>query len=150
MSLFSVSTMLHAQFQKPTEEELKMTADPKNPGAAAIILNQEELDNDPRHVRTIYERIKILTEKGKELSTVNIPYVNEGWGVTDIQARTIHADGTIIPLAGKPEELLLTKTGDFTVSRKVFSLPSVEVGSILEYRYDLYYDRFFSTPEWRI
>ncbi len=38
-----------AQFQPPTAEELKMTADPKAPGAAAVFLNIEEIANDPLH-----------------------------------------------------------------------------------------------------
>jgi hypothetical protein len=35
--------LLHAQFQEPTAEELKMTADPKAPGAAAVYLNYEDV-----------------------------------------------------------------------------------------------------------
>ena len=37
-----------AQFQPPTDEELKMTADPKAPGAAAVYLDYVETANDPR------------------------------------------------------------------------------------------------------
>jgi hypothetical protein len=32
---------VQAQFKQPTDEELKMTADPKAPGAAAVYLNIE-------------------------------------------------------------------------------------------------------------
>jgi hypothetical protein len=41
-----------AQFQQPTDEELKMTADPKAPGAAAVYLNLEEITNDPLHYKS--------------------------------------------------------------------------------------------------
>ena len=41
-----------AQFQAPTDEELKMTADPKAPGAAAVYLNIEEIANDPLHYQS--------------------------------------------------------------------------------------------------
>jgi hypothetical protein len=34
-----VPTALRAQFLQPTPEELKMTEDPKAPGAAAVYLN---------------------------------------------------------------------------------------------------------------
>ena len=149
-ALFLAATCGHAQFQQPTSEELKMTSDPKAPGAAAVYLYREETDNDERHVRSFYARIKILTEKGKEQATINVAYANQGWEVTDIKARTIHSDGTVIPLEGKPEDLLLTKEDKFKLSRKVFNLPSVEVGSILEYRYDLRYDSFFAPPEWDV
>ena len=57
--------LLHAQFQPPSEEELKMTADPKAPGAAAVYLNINEIANDPMHYQSSYFRIKVLGEKGK-------------------------------------------------------------------------------------
>lgn len=142
---------LRAQFTPPTPEELKMTDDPKSPGAAAVYLNYSEDDNDPIHYQAIYARIKILTEKGKELSVVNLPFLASDFKITDIKARTIHADGTIIPLEGKPEELLSSKTSDKTISHKVFTLPKVEVGSIIEYRYEIHYDdHHYSSPMWEI
>ncbi len=144
-----------AQFQKPSSQELKMTADPKAPGAAAVYLNVEEITDDDAHYESVYARIKVLQEKGKELATVEIPYWRGNFRVDDIKARTIHADGTVIPLAGKPEDLLAakmsTKDGGAQVNRKVFNLPSVEVGSILEYFYKLRYDDYrFSSPFWEI
>lgn len=143
--------LLPAQFIPPTPEELKMTEDAKAPGAAAVYLNYSEDDNDPMHYKSIYARIKILAEKGKELSVVDLPYENRNYRITDIKARTIHADGTVIPLEGTPEDLLTSRNGDHQISRKVFTLPKVEVGSILEYRYEIRYDdSMFSSPEWEI
>ena len=93
----------------------------------------------------------MLTEKGKELATVELPYTRGDWKITDISGRTIHPDGTVIPLTGKPEDLLSEKVGERQIGRKVFTLPSVEVGSILEYRYNLRYDdNHFSSPSWEI
>jgi Domain of Unknown Function with PDB structure (DUF3857)/Transglutaminase-like superfamily len=148
--------LLVAQFQTPTSDELKMTADPKAPGADAVYLNLEEITDDPLHFHSVYARIKVLQEKGKELATVEIPYLQGGTKVTDIKARTIHSDGTIIPLEGKPEDLLIAKATEKNgeneqINRKVFTLPSVEVGSILEYRYQIRYDdNHFSSPLWEI
>ncbi len=117
-----------------------MTSDPKAPGAAAVYLNIKEVTNDPLHYHSFYARIKILQEKGKDLATIQIPYETYDFKITDIKGRTIHSDGTIVPLVVKPEDLLIVKQGDFKVDRKVINLPSVEVGSILEYRYELRYD----------
>lgn len=145
------SALLHAQFQAPAPDELKMTTDPKAPGAAAVYFEINELTDDQLHYRSAYARIKVLTEKGKELATVEIPYLSGNFKVTSIKARTIHPDGTTIPLVGKPEDLLVVKSGAINVGSKVFNLPSVEVGSILEYRYEVHYeDRFVSSPYWRI
>jgi hypothetical protein len=149
--------LLFAQFQQPTDEELKMTADPKAPGAAAVYLNVEEVTSDQLHYQSFYARIKVLTEKGKELATVDVPpYLRGTSKITDIKGRTIHSDGTIIPLVGKPADLLVAKVknkeGDqLQVNRKVFTLPSVEVGSILEYTYQIQDDdNMSSSPHWEI
>jgi hypothetical protein len=140
-----------AQFQQPTNDELKMTADPKAPGAAAVYLNISETANDPMHYESVYVRIKVLTEKGKDLAKVEVPFVKGDRKVTDIKGRTIHSDGTVIPLTVKPEDLLAEKRGDLQFQQKVFTLPSVDVGSILEYAYTLRYDdNEFSSPQWEI
>jgi len=39
--VFAAPALLIAQFQDPTPEEFKMTADPKAPGAAAVYLYYE-------------------------------------------------------------------------------------------------------------
>ncbi|MGA3371613.1 MAG: DUF3857 domain-containing protein [Terracidiphilus sp.] len=161
--------LILAQFQKPTSEELRMTADPKAPGAAAVYLNVVEAADDDLHFHSFYARIKVLQEKGKELATVEIPYVTADstdtryaymperfqTRVEEIKARTIHADGTVIPLTGKPEDLMGVKTvsskGDLQINRKVFNLPSVEVGSILEYYFKVRFDdHFWEPPDWNI
>jgi hypothetical protein len=137
-----------AQFQQPTGEELKMTADPKAPGAAAVYLYREEITDDYAHLHSFYERVKVLTEKGKELATVNIPYVTGADKVTKIEGRTIHADGTVIPLTVKPDDLVDLKTKSYQINSMVFTLPNVEVGSILEYRYS--YSGATFAPTWWI
>jgi hypothetical protein len=147
IALASPATLL-AQFQPPTDEELKMTSDPKAPGSAAVYLYREEITDEYERYHSFYERIKVLTEKGKELATVSIPYVPGADKVTKIEGRTIHADGTIVPLTVKPDDLIDFKTKGVQVNSVVFTLPSVEVGSILEYRYR--YSGSTFAPTWWI
>ena len=143
--------LFQAQFQAPTSEELQMTADPKAPGADAVYLYREDVTDDTIQAHSYYERIKVLTEKGKELATIRIPYEHGVDTVKDIQGRTIHADGTIIPLAAKPTDLMDFKSKTFQVNTVVFTLPSVEVGSILEYRLVVRSpDNRVSQPDWEI
>ncbi len=140
-----------AQFQEPTKDELTMTADPKAPGAAAVYFYREETVDDALHFHGYYSRLKVLTEKGKELATVRIPYERGNFKVTDIKGRTIHSDGTVVPLTTKPTDLVDIKSGTFQVNTMVFTLPSVEVGSILEYRLQLRYDdTVVSSPNWSV
>jgi hypothetical protein len=71
--------------------------------------------------------------------------------VNDIQGRTIHADGTIVPLNAKPSDLTDFKAKNFQVNTVVFTLPAVEVGSILEYRLKIREpDQTFTQPTWEI
>jgi hypothetical protein len=148
---FASPALLRAQFQQPTDEELKMTADPKAPGAAAVYLYREETTDDKLHYHGYYERVKVLTEKGKELATIRIPYEHGDFKVTDIKGRTIHPDGTIVSLTAKPEDLMDVKTRTSQVNQMVFTLPSVEIGSIFEYRLQLRYsDGIVSSPDWII
>ena len=144
-------TPVPAQFQEPTADELKMKADPKAPGAAAVYLYREETTDDTQHFHSYHDRIKVLTEKGKELATIRIPYEPGPFNVEGIQGRTIHSDGTVVPLTAKPNDLMELQAGSHQVNEMVFTLPSVEVGSVLEYRLDIHYNRnIVSPPHWQI
>ena len=139
-------------WQAPTPEELKMTSYPAAPGAPAVYLFREEtVDNDDK-ASTLYARIKILTEKGKDMfGDIEIPYATSGFKITDLEGRTIHSDGTVIPLTGKPYDKLLIKEGHVRIMAKVFSLPDVQVGSILEYRYKVKMDSdWVYAPDWHL
>ena len=157
-------TLVCGQFQPPNPDELKMTSDPKAPGAAAVYLDMGETDNDAQHSQNYYARIKVLTEKGKEAATVEIPYRGGEFSIGSVSGRTIHSDGTIVPLTVKPEDLLIEKSNEVEVGRQayagqvrrqrtVFTLPSVEVGSILEYSFQLRFNAQFYwhlSPEWEV
>jgi Domain of Unknown Function with PDB structure (DUF3857)/Transglutaminase-like superfamily len=139
-------------WQQPTPEELKMTSDPAAPNAPAVYLFREEKTDEALHIHAMYARIKILTEKGKEMfSDIEIPYEAKDSSITDIAGRTIHPDGTVIPLTAKPIDKLVVKTGNYKVMAKVFTMPDVQIGSILEYRWTLRYDyEYLSPPRWYI
>ncbi len=65
----------HAQqWTAPTPEELSMTSQPEVPGAAAVYLNREETTDDKMHMFSIYTRLKVLTERGKEYGNVELNY----------------------------------------------------------------------------
>jgi hypothetical protein len=157
-AFLSGPTVLSAHAQQwtpPTPEELSMTSQPEVPGAPAVYLFREETTDDKMHMFSIYTRLKILTERGKELSNVELSFARSTDGnrfsVDDIQGRTIHPDGTIIPFTGKPYEKLIEKTQGVKILAKVFTLPDVTVGSIIEYRYKMHYDDgYYTSPQWYI
>jgi hypothetical protein len=149
--LGSVCT-LRAEFPELTQEELRMTLDPKAPGAAAVILYREELVDDNFRYRSFMVRIKVLTEKGMEAATIHIPYYKSWSKVSNIQGRTVHPDGTVYPLAAKPSELTDVKSKFIQYNEMVFTLPNVEVGSVIEFRLQIHYDPQgpLPQPEWII
>jgi Domain of Unknown Function with PDB structure (DUF3857)/Transglutaminase-like superfamily len=155
-SLFLIAVpAARAQWTVPTPEELSMTSQPQVPGAAAVYLFREEITEDNLHMFSIYVRLKVLTERGKEYANVELEYEHNSDGsstvIEDVQGRTIHRDGTIIPFTGKPYEKLVEKTQGVKFMAKVFTLPDVEVGSIIEYRYKLRLDdHWFRAPTWYI
>jgi hypothetical protein len=143
------------QWTAPTPEELAMTSQPEVPGAAAVYLFREEITDDHLHMWSTYARLKVLTEAGREYANVEVGAYhsdeNGSYTVDGISGRTIHPDGTIIPFTGKPFDKLIEKAQGYKVMAKVFTLPDVEVGSIIEYRYELRYDEYyFIAPSWFI
>jgi hypothetical protein len=137
---------------QPTPEELKMTADPKAPDAEAEFLNLDVVSDEREHTHSVYARIKILTEKGKnDYSDVQMEYIASEESIHAVEGRTIHSDGTVVPFTGQPFDKEIHKTSDYKIMAKVFSMPDVQVGSILEYRYELHYSaEFISAPIWYV
>jgi len=193
-----------AQFQPIPKEELTMSSDPAAPGAAAVYLYREETTDDPHAFRTVYARIKVLTEEGKAAAVVHVDFpktfvfnaqgsnssrMTGGFGggstqssigpsnsahwsmpsvahvgedapwdtdsyqgkveIGALEGRVVHADGTVVPLMGKPTELLKATKGP-RGTETIFTLPGVEVGSVIEYRYQVRYDRYLTAPNWQL
>jgi hypothetical protein len=95
LALLSIPALASSGWQQPTPDELKMTADPAAPDAAAVFLYRSETVDDHLHNHTLYVRMKILTEKGRELADVEMPtFDRRSYNITNIEGRTIHSDGT--------------------------------------------------------
>ncbi len=124
-------------FQPVSPDELKMTSEPKAPGAHAIILFRQ-VDRDDRGLTAhedVYFRIKILTEEGRKYADIEIPFWKERGSVGNIHARTIEPDGSIVNFAGKAFDKSIVKARGVNYQAKTFTLPDVQVGSILKYYY---------------
>lgn len=133
--------------------DLAMKDNPASPGADAMILYRESVvsvkdvmlhgDSDQEYVR-----IKIFTDAGKKYANVEIPYFGGGLGnssmwvvnsnavsITGVRGRTIHPDGSIVPFDGKVYDKVAESNGGFKVRLATFTLPDVQPGSIIEYKY---------------
>jgi hypothetical protein len=121
-------------------EDLAMTECPQQPGAAAIILYREEITDGDTHVTSVFKRLKILSEAGREYSNIEIMYL-KGWTkVTDIQARIVPPKGPAREFAGTIFDKTAMSYRKMRVAAKTFALPDVAVGSIIDYRYKIEID----------
>jgi hypothetical protein len=124
-------------FQSVSPEELKMTSEPLAPGAPAIILYRQ-VDRDDNGLTSHednYFRIKILTEEGRKYADVEIPFVKGINDVVHLHARSIRPDGSVAEFDGKVFEKSIVKARGLKYLAKTFTLPDVQVGSIVEYFY---------------
>jgi uncharacterized protein DUF3857/transglutaminase superfamily protein len=118
-----------------TPADLELKSDPNAPSAPAIYLYRQVDRDDTRNAEVIYERIKVLTEAGREYGNVQVPYIKHDQRVERIAARTIQPDGTITDFRGEIYDKPLLAARGVKTMTKSFSLPNVGVGTIVEYRY---------------
>jgi len=125
-----------------TPQDLQYKEAPGNKGASAVRLYYAQYINDNTASCFFYQRIKILNEKalagGSSYADVEIPILTLGdlvEDITDLKARTIKPDGSIVEFNGKPFEKVVFKGRGNKFSVKAFSMPEVSVGSIIEYKY---------------
>jgi hypothetical protein len=118
-----------------TEEEKALKDCPQQPGAPAIFLYREEINDDNTFISSYYCRIKILTAAGKERANIEIPFLKGLSKIEGLKARVVRPDGTSVEFNGQIFDKTALRTGGFKVTVKTFALPDVDVGSIIEYRY---------------
>jgi hypothetical protein len=152
-------------FQPVNPDELKMTSEPQAPGVAAIILDREvnrddlgsnshggmqvSSDNSISRFEENYYRIKILTVEGRNYANVEIPLLHGLHDITGIGARTIHPDGSIVNFDGKILEKMVYKRRGLKYQAKTFTLPDVQVGSVIEYYYTVHFEGgYIWSSEW--
>ena len=124
-----------AEWQPISPEELQMKREPKAPTAAAIYLYRQVDRDDANASESIYSRIKILTDEGRKYANVEISYLKGSNSIRSLEARVIRPDGTIVEFDGTVYDKPLVKARGVKMMSKSFTLPGVEVGSIIEYRY---------------
>ena len=124
-----------------TQDELKMTSEPKAPGAPALYLYRQVDRDDWNNREDNYVRIKVFTEEGRKYADVEIPFLKGHGDIWGIHARTIRPDGSIVKFDGKIYERMILKARGVKYLAKIFTLPEVQPGGIIEYRYTRDFER---------
>lgn len=149
--LFS-AVAARADWPAVTKDELNYKGVPGQPDAPAVVLMHDRIDDNEHHVKNEYYKIKILTDAGRERATVIVPFDRHGQGITDIKGRTTHADGTVVHFEGKPfDKEVESGSGSSKYHVKAFTLPDVQVGSVIEYSFAWRYDEHLVyAPTWEL
>ncbi len=134
---FRMRTAVADEWQPISPDELRMTSVAEAPGAPAVILyRQVDRDDNGRTGNEYnYVRVKILTEEGRKYGDVEIPYFKGERTVHGLKARTIRPDGSVANFEGKAFDKTIVKAKGVKYLAKTFSMPDVQVGSIIEYHY---------------
>jgi hypothetical protein len=127
-------------FKPVAPEELAMKDNPKQPGAHAMILEVTDSEDDNQASAEHYKRLKIFSEEGKKYADIEIPYLKGSFSINNIKARTVRPDGTIVPFNGQVYDKLVVKSKHLKFQAKTFTLPDVQPGSIIEYKYRVGWD----------
>jgi Domain of Unknown Function with PDB structure (DUF3857) len=124
-------------FRPVSPQELQMTSEPAAPGASAIILYRDVFrdDNGRTSREDNYLRIKILTEEGRKRADIEIPLNKDEGVISNLHARMIKPDGTIVDFDGKVFTKSVVKARGVKVLAKTFTLPAIQVGCVIEYYY---------------
>lgn len=123
-------------------EDLAMKDNPKQPGLDAMILYREvavdvskaNVSGDSEHE---YMRIKIFTQEGVKRGHVELEYNKTLNSIVHVEGRTIRPDGTIVNFDGQVLETTVEKSSGLKVLAKSFTLPDVQPGCIIEYKYSI-------------
>ena len=121
-------------------EDLALKDNPKHPGAHAMILYRSSTINAKRadvdgDFTEEYIRIKIFTQEGTKEADREIEFQKDNTDVKDIRARTIRPDGSTVNFDGKVFERTVVKLSGFKFLAKTFTLPDVQPGCVIEYKY---------------
>ena len=149
IAVLAVSPLHAADWLPVSAEELRLTSEPKAPGAAAIYLYRQVDRDDTASEEFHYQRLKILREEGRKYADVEIPYAKGADSIQGIDARTIRPDGSIVKFDGTVYDRPIASGRGVKLMAKTFTMPQAGVGSIIEYRYWLIQDsRYVFDSHW--
>jgi hypothetical protein len=122
-------------FKPVSPEELQLKEVSGAPGAHAVILEYTSNQNDTDSWEDEYYRIKVFDEEGKKHGDIELAYLRGVTNIGSIKARVLQPNGQIQPFDGKIFEKTVVKGRGFKFQAKAFSLPNVQPGSIIEYKF---------------
>ncbi|MEM1042721.1 MAG: DUF3857 and transglutaminase domain-containing protein [Bacteroidota bacterium] len=136
------------------DEHLQMTEYAADPDAQAVILGDYgtiEVGSDWGVKFERHRRVKLLAEAGYDLATVSLTYYagRDGQRVRGVKGQTFVPEE-----GGRTRRVKLDKRSIFEEDlegdrrRITFTLPALEPGAVVEFRYTIEAESPFGTPRW--
>ncbi len=157
-TLLISSTALFGQYEyekwgKIAEEDLRMTLYPQDSAAKALILQDHgQIDayiSDGKPVVTLktHRRIKIFDETALEEGNIVIYYLSDRRSVkfSDLDVQVIKPNGEKLKV--KSDNIFTEQLTKRWSAKKIF-IPDLQKGCIIEYKYMLTSDDYFSLYDW--
>ncbi len=148
----ATSPVQAAGFRPITDAEKAQGAPPYDPEAAAVVLfrsGELQFMDFPTEASSRFQvevRLKVLTEAGIRFGEVEIPH-SRFFRLKNVEGRTVLPDGRVVEL---PKDAVFeqrrSRSEKYFVTKLAF--PAVEVGAILDYRYDMRWDSLFFLEPW--
>ena len=145
LGFFAVKAQEHTyEFGKISETDWDLEVYENDPDAGAVVLfdiGSSELIEEKRLGLSLsykrHRRIKILKKSGYSESEITLLYFKRNESIKNIKAASYNfSEGKAIQKEIEPESIFEEQINSF-YSRKKFTLPDIQVGTIIEYSYEL-------------
>lgn len=152
-ALAAPTALRAAAFPDVTPQEWAVESVPGDPGAGAVVLSKvgevqlrDLASQDVSSTLSVTVRLKILSEAGLEHAEVVVPH-SSYLRLFSFTGRTVLPDGRVVqlPKDAKFERKLSEREKVFVTS---VAFPAVEVGAILDYRYEMRFDSILFLEPW--
>lgn len=120
-----------------TQEDLAMIDLPELPGAPAVCLYYERIDDREKRERSVFKRIKILTPGGRDYGNLEIPYYAFLDEVKGIKVKVYSPDGSSREVKPEILEKIASKLGESEYRIKTLAIPDISPGQIIDYEYKI-------------
>lgn len=128
------------EWKPVTPDEMNLAAVEGAPLAPAVCLFSEVFTDDIAGREHHYVRIKVLTQEGRSRGDLAIPYVKGIWDLTNLHVRTVQPSGALAEDPVVPIDSVIVRYRRFQTSAKTLAIPDVQIGTIIEYQYDITWD----------
>lgn len=148
------------KYGKPSAEELSMTTYAPDTTATAVVLCKKtdvsyDFVTEDFRLEYAYEvKIKILKADGTSYANVTIPYYNSKDNykskeiVSQIEASSYNLEGGKTERTKMKKDFIFMERINDTYMQVKFSIPNVKVGTVIEYKYKILSDFYYTLNDW--